>query len=42
MMLDYYVVDTILLSIHKYVIMMPDYYRTDTIPLHDDKSQNAL
>jgi len=42
MMRDYYVVDTILLSIHESVIMMLDYYKTDTIPLHDDNSQNAL
>jgi len=42
MMQDYYGIYTILSSNHEFVIMMLDYYRIDTIPLHDDNSQNAL
>ena len=36
MMQDYYGIYTILSSNHEFVIMMLDYYRIDTIPLHDD------
>ena len=42
MMPDYYEIDRVLSSIHEFVITMLDYYRTDTIPLYDDTSQNAL
>jgi hypothetical protein len=42
MMQDYYGIYTILSLNHEFVITMLDYYRIDTIPLHDDNSQNAL
>jgi hypothetical protein len=42
MLPDYYGINTILSSIHEFVITMLDYYRIDIARLHDDNSQNGL